>query len=161
EDLAASDFSTHPLVAGGPHARFIGILPLVAPDGFVIGTLAVLDRKPRKLKKAERTALANLASLAMARLEARRESVEASQGRAEASGREAAVPSTRLEEEMRRRRVAEDGLEREREFSEAVLESLAGAFFLVSSDGVILRWNAGLSGAIGYTDAEIGTMNHL
>ena len=52
-------------------------------------------------------------------------------------------------------------LAREREFSEAVLDSLAGAFFLVSSDGVILRWNAALSAAIGYTDAEIGTMHPL
>src|SRR6185295_16750404 len=69
EDLAASDLRTNPLVASGPHARFIGILPLVAPDGFVVGTLTVLDHRARKLKKPERTALANLATLAMARLE--------------------------------------------------------------------------------------------
>jgi diguanylate cyclase (GGDEF)-like protein/PAS domain S-box-containing protein len=159
EDLAATDLQTHSLVAGGPRARFLGILPLIAPDGWVIGTLTVLDRRPRKLREAERTALANIASIAMARLEARRESGAAAASRAAtASNRPLAE---RLEDETRRRRAAEDGLEREREFSEAVLDSLAGAFFLVSSDGVILRWNAALTAAIGYTGAEIGTMQPL
>ena len=147
EDLAASDLRTNPLVASGPHARFIGILPLVAPDGFVVGTLTVLDHKARKLKKPERTALANLATLAMARLEARREAVEAGP----VEGRSAADASNL--------RDLEAELAREREFSDAVLESLAGAFYLVSAEGAILRWNAALSAAVGYTDAELRTMH--
>ena len=157
-DLAETDLKSHPLVASRPHARFVGILPLVASDGLVVGTLTVLDARPRKLAKSERTALANLASLAMARLEARRESAAA---RGAATQREGRDSARQLDDEARRRRVAEESLERERGFSEAVLESLAGAFFLVSSDGVILRWNAALSGAVGYTDAEIGTMQPL
>jgi diguanylate cyclase (GGDEF)-like protein/PAS domain S-box-containing protein len=153
EDLAATEHATHPLVASGPQARFIGILPLTAPDGFVVGTLTVLDGTARKLRKAERTALGNIASLAMARLEA---------GRSDGGAlRAMRAPVDRLEQEVLRRRSAEDSLAREREFSEAVLDSLAGAFFLVSSDGVILRWNAALSSAIGYTGAEIGSMQPL
>ncbi|HLX23878.1 MAG TPA: EAL domain-containing protein [Usitatibacter sp.] len=154
EDLAATEHATHPLVASGPQARFIGILPLAAPDGFVVGTLTVLDGSARKLGSAERTALGNIASLAMARLEA---------GRNDAAGAARAMrgPVDRLEDETRKRRAAEENLAREREFSEAVLDSLAGAFFLVSSDGVILRWNSALSAAIGYTSAEIGTMHPL
>jgi len=159
DDLSASELRTHPMVASGPQARFIGILPLVAPDGFVVGTLTVLDRKARKLGKPERTALANLATLAMARLEARREAIEAGAAPAVAPVRAGHASGERPEDESRRRRAAEDALAREREFSEAVLESLAGAFYLVSSDGVILRWNAALCAAVGYTDAEIGTMN--
>ncbi|HUL57201.1 MAG TPA: EAL domain-containing protein [Usitatibacter sp.] len=157
EDLAATEHATHPLVASGPQARFIGILPLAAPDGFVVGTLTVLDRAARRLGVAERTALGNIASLAMARLEAGRGDASAS-ARAMSAGRPAA---DRVEDEARKRRAAEEGLEREREFSEAVLDSLAGAFFLVSSDGRILRWNAALSTAIGYTGAEIGAMHPL
>jgi PAS domain S-box-containing protein len=42
-----------------------------------------------------------------------------------------------------------------------VLDSLAGAFFLVSAEHSILRWNAALSSAIGYTGAEIGSMHPL
>ncbi|MGZ5074103.1 MAG: bifunctional diguanylate cyclase/phosphodiesterase, partial [Usitatibacter sp.] len=158
DDLAATPLQTHPLVASGPQVRFLGILPLVASDGCVIGTLTVLDRRPRTLREAERTALSNIASIAMARLEAQRESGTVRAERGPASAR--ALPE-RLEDETRRRRAAEESLQREREFSEAVLDSLAGAFFLVSSDGVILRWNAALVAAIGYTGAEIGTMQPL
>ena len=161
EDLAATDLATHPLVASGPRARFAGILPLAAPDGCVVGTLTVLDASPRRIGKAERTALANIASIAMARLEARREAGLAAAGRNDAFAHGNRPLAERLEDETRRRRSAEESLEREKEFSEAVLDSLAGAFFLVSSDGVILRWNAALSAAIGYTGAEIGTMNPL
>jgi len=160
DDLAASELRTHPLVVAAPRARFLGILPLVAPDGFVVGTLTVLDANARTLGRSERTALANLATLAMARLEARRETGRQPRN-AEAAGRDTQTIAARLEEEMRRRRAAEESLEREREFSEAVLDSLAGAFFLVSSDGMILRWNAALANALGYTGAEIGTMNPL
>ncbi|HEY4998312.1 MAG TPA: diguanylate cyclase, partial [Usitatibacter sp.] len=161
EDLARTDLQTHSLVASGPQVRFVGILPLVTPDGWVIGTLTVLDRKPRRLREAERTALANIASIAMARLEARRESGIVAASRAGAPPATGRSLAERLEYETQRRRAAEEGLQREREFSEAVLDSLAGAFFLVSSDGVILRWNAALTTALGYTGAEIGSMQPL
>jgi diguanylate cyclase (GGDEF)-like protein/PAS domain S-box-containing protein len=161
EDLAATDHRTHPLVSAGPQARFLAVLPLVAPDGFVVGTLTVLDSAPRQVRRSERTALANLASLAMARLEARRDGALSGSSRGEAALADPRSITERLEEEGRRRRAAEESLLREKEFSEAVLESLAGAFYLVSSDGVILRGNAALTAAIGYTGAEIGAMNPL
>jgi diguanylate cyclase (GGDEF)-like protein/PAS domain S-box-containing protein len=159
EDAAASAWRTHPLVAGGPRARFIGIVPLACPDGLVVGTLTVLDRVPRSINAAERTALANLAMLAMARLEARRETVGPEPAPAPAASRETRGVVQQLEDEVRRREVAEESLEREKEFLEAVLDSLASAFFLVSTDGEMLRWNASLATAIGYSDAEIGAMH--
>ncbi|HUL95470.1 MAG TPA: EAL domain-containing protein [Usitatibacter sp.] len=157
EDLTRTEHATHELVASGPRARFLGVLPLAAPDGFVVGALTVLDAVPRRLRADERTALANIASLAMARLEARRDAGEASRA-AQPAGKPAA---DRLEEETRQRRALEVELQREREFSEAVLGSLAGAFFLVSSEGVIVRWNAALAAALGSTAAEIGSMHPL
>ncbi|HEX4330665.1 MAG TPA: EAL domain-containing protein [Usitatibacter sp.] len=158
EDLTLTDHATHPLVASGPQARFLALLPLVAPDGFVVGTLTVLDSAPRRLRGEERTALANLASLAMARLEARREGGEAA---VRSSGAASRSLAERLDDEVRRRREAEASLLREKEFSESVLDSLAGAFFLVSAEHTILRWNAALSSAFGYTGAEIGAMHPL
>ncbi|MBC8023840.1 MAG: EAL domain-containing protein [Burkholderiales bacterium] len=160
DDLALGEHRTHPLVASGPQVRFIGILPLAAPDGIVVGTLTVLDAVPRKLRKPEQVALANLASLAVARLEARREMGEARRGHAETAPGARSI-AERLEDENRRRRGAEEELAREKEFSEAVLDSLAGAFYLVSAEGAILRWNSALVAAIGYTGAEIGAMNPL
>jgi diguanylate cyclase (GGDEF)-like protein/PAS domain S-box-containing protein len=160
DDLASGEHRTHPLVASGPQVRFIGILPLAAPDGFVLGTLTVLDAKPRELRNAEKIALANLASLAVARLEARREIGEARRAQPQSMPGSRGLPE-RLEDETRKRRAAEEAFSREKQFSEAVLDSLAGAFYLVSPEGTILRWNTALVAATGYTDAEIGAMNPL
>ena len=151
EDAAATDWRSHFLVASGPRARFLGVVPLRSSKGSLIGTLTVLDPIPRSLGRNERTALANIASLAVARVEALRDSL----------AREAPAPAPpvdRFDEESRRRRAAEERYEQERQFVDAVLDNLTGAFYLVSSDGVILRWNAALASAIGYSDAEIGAM---
>jgi diguanylate cyclase (GGDEF)-like protein/PAS domain S-box-containing protein len=145
EDAAATRWRSHPLVAGDPHARFVGILPLVSSGGEVLGALTVLDPAPRVLFADERTALANLASLAVARAEA-------------LHAAPAPRPHDRLEEEIRRRRQADERFESEREFSAAVLDNLTGAFYLVGSDGRMLRWNAAFADAVGYSDAEIGAM---
>ena len=159
DDALAGELRAHPLVAGGPRARFVGMVPLACPDGLVVGALTVADRVPRTLTPAERTALANIAMLAMARVEARRDAPAPREARTAPAPREAPGMRSRLEEEMRRRHAAEEGLEREKEFLEAVLDSLASAFFLVSTEGVMLRWNASLAAAIGYTDAEIASMH--
>src|SRR5258706_8998897 len=159
EDLAAGDHGTHPLVAPGPRARFVAILPLAAPDGCVLGTLTVLDTKPRQLRKPQRVALENIASLAVARLEARREMGEARRANPEAPA--ARTFAERLEEETGRRRAAEEELAREKQFSEAVLDSLAGAFYLLGPDGAILRWNSALVAAVGNTNAKIGSRNPI
>jgi len=159
EDLAAGDQRTHPLVASGPRARFVGILPLASPDGCVLGTLTVLDTKPRQLRKPQRVALENIASLAVARLEARREMGEARRANPDAPA--ALTSAERLEEETGKRRAAEEELVREKQFSEAVLDSLAGAFYLLGPDGAILRWNSALVAAVGYTNAEIGSRNPI
>ena len=159
EDALSSEWRSHPRVVGEPHARFIGVVPLAAADGVAVGTLTVLDRKPRAVGAAQRTALANLASIAIARLEARRAPAPR-----ERTGAETIDPhklADRLDAELRRRRAAEEELEREKGLLEAILDSLASAFFLVSADGMMLRWNASLAGAIGYTDAQIARMRPL
>ena len=68
EDAAVGEWRDHPLVTGDPRARFVGIVPLVSRAGAVMGTLTVLDSQPRAIRKSERTALSNLASLAAARV---------------------------------------------------------------------------------------------
>ena len=154
EDARASSFSAHPWVVGNPRVRFVGAVALECPDGMVIGSLTVLDSVPRVLSAHARSALANLASLAVARLEARREG-------AARSAPPSPGPEARLEQEFQRRSEAEARLELEKDFSAAVIESFPGAFWLVSSDGVILRWNHSLAAVTGYADAEIGAMNPL
>ncbi|HET6264198.1 MAG TPA: diguanylate cyclase, partial [Usitatibacter sp.] len=150
DDASLTEWRHHPLVAAGPRARFLGVLPLLDSSGGLLGTLTVLDPIPRTLGRPERTALANIASLAVARVEAMRDSL--------AREPRGAPRPDMLVEETRRRREAEDRLREERQFVDAVLDHLSGAFFLVSSDGVIRRWNAVLATALERTDAEIATM---
>jgi diguanylate cyclase (GGDEF)-like protein/PAS domain S-box-containing protein len=155
DDASITDWRHHFLVASGPRARFLGVVPLLSSAGELIGTLTVLDPIPRKLGRDERTALANLASLAVARVEALREAL------ARPPEPVPAPPPDRLVEEVRKRRAAEEAHQQERQLVDAVLDNLTGAFYLVSPDGLILRWNAALASAIGYGDAQIGAMNPL
>ncbi|MBL0142281.1 MAG: EAL domain-containing protein [Betaproteobacteria bacterium] len=145
EDMSATEHRAHPLVAGEPRMRFLCAVPLVTPDGHAMGTLTVADRMPRRLEPAERTALENLAALAVARLEARS---------SPAPEADVAAAGARVEE-------AQEQLAREREFSDAVIQSLPGAFFLFSRGGEMLRWNARMQAATGYTGLEIAAMRPL
>ena len=50
-------FAGHPMVTGDPEIRFYAGLPLHAPTGQAIGTLCVIDTKPRRLSRTQEQAL--------------------------------------------------------------------------------------------------------
>lgn len=54
-------FSSNPLVRGAPHIRFYAGMPLIMPSGEALGTLCVIDRKPRTLSESQALALRFLA----------------------------------------------------------------------------------------------------
>lgn len=62
---------TNPLVAGDLGFRFYVAVPLTTSDGYNLGTLCVIDKKPRTLKAEEITNLQDLASLVVDQLELR------------------------------------------------------------------------------------------
>jgi diguanylate cyclase (GGDEF)-like protein len=62
-------FSDNPLVTGDPGIRFYAGYPLSAPDGSKLGSLCIIDRKPRKLSDAERQTLVTLGRLIESELE--------------------------------------------------------------------------------------------
>lgn len=65
-------FRFNPLVAGGPRLRFYAGVRLETPAGLPLGTICVLDAKPRTLTQPQEFALTALAEQVMAQLELRR-----------------------------------------------------------------------------------------
>ena len=66
-------FVDNPLVVSEPFVRFYCGMPLVSPEGFAIGTLCVIDRKPRTLDDKQLGALQMLTNQVMSQLDLRRE----------------------------------------------------------------------------------------
>ncbi len=65
-------FSTNPLVAHNPHVVFYAGVPLVTPDGFVIGTVCLLHTQLHTLREEQLFGLEVLARQVVQQLELRR-----------------------------------------------------------------------------------------
>ncbi|MEL4885773.1 EAL domain-containing protein [Pectobacterium betavasculorum] len=71
--LKDARFKNNPLVVGIPYIRFYAGIPLITPSGHAIGTLCVIDLKPRAtFTKRDEHNMQDLASLVMDKLEMRR-----------------------------------------------------------------------------------------
>lgn len=69
-DLRADErFHKNPLVTGAPNAVFYAGAPLVTPEGFVLGSICVLDAKVNNLTEEQREALKGLAQHVITTLE--------------------------------------------------------------------------------------------
>lgn len=67
-------FHDNPYVTGEPHVAFYAGVPLVTESGHALGTLCVLDKKPKELSDHQKRSLRALANQAAALLELRRKS---------------------------------------------------------------------------------------
>lgn len=72
EDLTLDPrFALNPLVTREPHVRFYAGAPLVTSSGHAVGTVCVLDVKPRQIEREQLESLRFLAQQVMTTLEAR------------------------------------------------------------------------------------------
>ena len=62
--LADPRFAINPLVLGDPSIRFYAGFPILDDDGLALGTLCVIDRKPRTVSPEQSSRLAALATVA-------------------------------------------------------------------------------------------------
>lgn len=94
-------FLDNPLVTDGPMINFYAGAPLKTIDGHVLGTLCVVDRKPRTLNPSQQEALLALSRQVMTQLDVRIKLVELE--RAQTQLREMSAHQERIKEDERKR----------------------------------------------------------
>jgi len=72
DTLKDDRFRDNPLVVSDPRIRFYAGAPLITEEGYALGTLCVVDRKPREFGSDQKEALQALSRLVLAQLEFRR-----------------------------------------------------------------------------------------
>jgi diguanylate cyclase (GGDEF)-like protein/PAS domain S-box-containing protein len=66
-------FAENPLVTQDPNYRFYAGVPLIDRDGYALGTLCTLDRRPRKLSEKQREQMQLLGASLVALIESRKD----------------------------------------------------------------------------------------
>ena len=137
EDAQADPrFAGNPLVVGPPHVRFYAGAPLRVLSGHRIGTLCLIDRKPRRLDPAHRALLADLAATVVDALDLR---LAAHRSRAETE-RLLAVQHALKASEARNR---------------AILDAAADAIITIDDHGLIESANSACLTLFGYPADEL------
>ena len=127
---AAADprFCDDPLVTADPYIRFYAGAPLVTAKGHALGTLCVLDCRPRVLSPAQIAALRALARQVIVRLEMYRRSIE--------------------QEAKERTRQAGEALK------SAILQSALDCIVTINQEGSVVEWNPAAERTFGCTEAD-------
>ncbi|WP_230770332.1 PAS domain S-box protein [Sphingomonas sp. Leaf4] len=138
-------FAANPLVTGAPGLRFYAGAPIETPEGLPIGTVCVLDTRPRPdgITDRQRLTLELLARQVMTQLELRRQlAVQDERARA-------------LEAEIAARRDADDALRASDRKLNAVLDNTRMAVFLMNEEQHCVYANAAAEELTGYSLAEM------
>lgn len=127
--LLDARFSSNPLVTGGPFIRFYAGQPVFSVDGYALGTLCIIDVRPRSLNETETASLRDFAKLVQEEL----------------SKRAVAVRAVARKEAL---------LHSEAQF-QATFEQAAGGMAHVGLDGRLMKVNRKFHDIVGYEEAEL------
>ncbi len=120
-------FAKNSVVVSYPYVRFYAGVPLITPNGDMVGTLCAIDQVPRQLSDKQVEALVALARQVISELELRRNLAEAS----------------RVTEELKR---TEEKLAHSENLLRTVIESEPECVKLLTKNGTLLEMNpAGLA----------------
>ena len=161
-------FRDNPLVLGAPGIRFYAGQPIYARDGAAVGTLCIIDTRPRQLSAEEQVHLADLASLVQdelnkyALLDAKTAAERALhelngqlEKRIDERTRAMRETNEALKREIRQREAVEATLRRSEGRINALIESCFSAFVSVDQAGAIVDWNGSAEQTFGWTRAEV------
>lgn len=158
---AAADprFAGNLLVTGEPHIRFYAGQP-VYNEGQAVGTLCVIDTRPRTFSGEQRAVLQDLARLVEAELNQTR--VVAARMLAEQAlkslnteleGRIAAR-TAELEEKVAQAEAAEALLRQSEAWNRTIIASSFSGFIGADSEGRVVAWNPSAERIFGWTEAQ-------
>jgi PAS domain S-box-containing protein len=125
------DFAANPLVNDGPCLRFYAGMPLITPSGHAVGTLCILDRKPRRLTSEQAESLRILSHQVLTQLELRHKVTE--------------LKRTVVEQQR-----SEEALRQTEEKYRSIFENVAEGIFQTTPDGHYIAVNPMLARIYGY-----------
>jgi PAS domain S-box-containing protein len=129
-------FHDNPLVSGNPHIRFYAGFPLKTQDNFILGTLCVIDTKPKVITEQEKQMLQDLAYLVMDELEFR-------------------LHKLKIEEDLEETQYNYDTLLRDTHVLTSVLDHTVDAIFTTTANGLIESLNDSGETIFGFKDSEL------
>lgn len=102
KDAAADErFAENPLVTGDPRIRFYAGAPLVSPKGYKLGTLCIIDNKPRELNWEQAVILKTLANQVSKLIELRQKDRLVHQLQTEANRKNEAIEKLKSEKQRK------------------------------------------------------------
>ena len=172
-------FADHPWVLGEANIRFYAGAPLQTPEGFVLGTLCVVDQRSRELSEREREILQSLAAMVIDELTlrneitARRQAEEALRSRhhelqetnanierrVHEKTQELTLVNRTLQAEIQRREQTDQEKQRSEQRFRQMFDQASDAALVHDTTGRLIDVNDSACRSLGYSRAEMLAMS--